>query len=212
MSTVDDKNKLNEDERQLLEQIVSKDKLAFEQLYKRYYHRLFQFAQRMLRDGPIVEEVVDDTMFTVWNNAAKFENRSTVSTWIHGIAYRKTLKALERCRRHASVDIDIEAVNIKPDTRIESDPAIAAMAGDLQKQIKVGINKLSNDHRAVMLLTILGYSYPEIAEIVDCPANTVKTRMFHARQNLKSLLSELACETLTNPKQRQLWHHNTFIS
>lgn len=212
MGTADDKSRLNEDEHKLLERVVNKDKLAFEQLYKRYYHRLFQFAQRMLRDRPTVEEVVDDTMFTVWNNADKFEGRSSVSTWVHGIAYRRTLKALERRRRYSPEEMNPDAVNAKADTRPESDPASAALTDELQQQLKAGINKLSSDHRAVMLLTIMGHSYIEIAEIVDCPANTVKTRMFHARQHLKDQLSKLACETLTNPTQRQLWHHNTPIS
>ena len=198
------------EDHELVALVAEKDKKAFEQLYKRYYHRVFQFAFRMVKDRQVVEEVVDDTLFAVWKSAGNFQGRSAVSTWIFGIAYRRSLKALESGRRHQGVEANLERVHAEMDLHPDTDPAAAALSRDLHAQLKVGIDQLSDDHRAVMLLTIMGYNYTEIAAVVDCPANTVKTRMFHARRNLKGLLTDRALEALTT--QKDLWTHNASIS
>ncbi|MEM7280615.1 MAG: RNA polymerase sigma factor [Pseudomonadota bacterium] len=201
-----------DDDRQLMALVVHKDRTAFEQLYKRYYHRVFQFAYRMVKDHGVVEEIVDDTMFAVWKSAASFQGKSAVSTWIFGIAYRRALKTLEKGRKHQAMSGDNEQIYAEPDMHPTADPAAAAQARDLHRQLQQGIDHLSSDHKAVMMLTGMGYSYGEISEIVDCPENTVKTRMFHALKYLKNHLSDSALGALSNPEQKNLWTQNTPIS
>ena len=73
----------------LLEAVRGRDRQAFTALYQRYRPRLWAYLHRMLGDLQSVEEVLDDVMFVVWKDAARFAGRSSVSTWIFGIAYRQ---------------------------------------------------------------------------------------------------------------------------
>ena len=207
-----DSTNSRDDDRQLVAQVAEQNRIAFERLYKRYYHRVFQFAYRMVRDREMVEEIVDDTLYAVWKSAAQYLGKSAVSTWILGIAYRRALKALEKGRRHKAVSVDDELIHAEPDLHPSADPAMVAQNRDLYRQLTHGLSHLSEDHKAVMMLTAMGYSYGEISEIVDCPENTVKTRMFHARKNLKNHLSDAALGALSNPEQNHLWTQNTRIS
>jgi len=133
----------------------------------------------------MVEEVVNDTLFVVWEKAEQFQGRSKVSTWVTGIAYLKGIKALDKLRtvpdQHAdSLDEDIE----------ESVNLISKLG--LQEWLTCGLDMISADQRSVVELTyFFGYSYQEIAEAMGCPVNTVKTRMFHARRRLAKLLPQL---------------------
>ena len=200
------------DDLELIGAVAAKDEIAFERLYKRYYQRVFQFVGRMLKDRRIVEEVVDDTLFAVWKSAERFEGRSNVSTWIFGIAYRRALKTIDSNKRHRRLENDNERIEFTADPHPDSSPELAITTADLRKQIDAGIEQLSEEHRAVMLLTAMGYSYGEIAAIVDCPMNTVKTRMFYARKNLKNILSAPVSSALTDRGQLSTWAHSTQIS
>ena len=74
-------------------------------------------------------------------------------------------------------------------------------------QLQQGIDRLSEDHRAVVQLSSMGYGYNEIASIIGCPVNTVKTRMFHARRQLKDFLVQSEFKVVTNGG-RKLWASN----
>ena len=190
----------------------AKSEVAFERLYKRYYHRVLQFVCRMIRDRRIAEEVVDDTMLAVWKSAERFEGRSKVSTWILGIAYRRALKTLDSNKRHMLFEGDDERIAATPSDDVNSDPQACANTAELQRQIDDGIEQLSDNHKAVMLLTAMGYNYTEIAAIVECPANTVKTRMFHARKNLRSILASQTISAMVNTGKENLWSHKHQIT
>ena len=154
------------DDARLLHRIAGGDRRAFEELYRRYHPRLTRFVSNFLRRPDLVEEVVDDTLLAVWRRPTGYSGGSTVSTWIFAIAYRQALKARRR--------ID-EAVE---DKQAETRAALLAAMGTL-----------SSDHRAVVDLTYFHeIGYREIAEIMSCPVDTVKTRMFHARRCLKKAL------------------------
>ena len=73
----------------LLQRVAVKDRMAFEQLYAQFYPKLTRYLSRMMRRPELVEEVVSDTLFVVWEKAAQFQGRSKVGTWITGIAYLK---------------------------------------------------------------------------------------------------------------------------
>jgi RNA polymerase sigma-70 factor (ECF subfamily) len=83
----------------LLQRVAVKDKVAFEKLYIRFYLQLTRYLSRLMRRPELVEEVVNDTLFVVWEKAEQFQVRSKVSTWVTGIAYLKGIKALDRLRR-----------------------------------------------------------------------------------------------------------------
>jgi RNA polymerase sigma-70 factor (ECF subfamily) len=173
-------------ELQLLRRIAHQDREAFKALYCIYHRRLLRFVLRMTSRHDLAEEVVNDTMWVVWKKAGDFRAASQVSTWILGIAYRQTLSS---CRK----------VPLTADSNDDDYDTIAA--DDIQSQAETrewldqGLAQLPVEQRMVLELTYyLGHSCEEIALIMDCPVNTVKTRMFHARRKLKIGLRELAHE------------------
>jgi len=170
------------EDRRLVACVCTRELAAFEALYRRYHPRLCRFLHRMLRPEHLVEEVLDDTMLVVWNQAERFNGTCKVSTWIFAIAYRKALKALQRSDE-AVEDADAEQESdSRPDDRLERHEA--------SEQLARAIAALSHDHRAVVVFTYFhDMGYREIAQIVDCPVDTVKTRMFHARRRLRGMLA-----------------------
>jgi len=178
------------EDRQLLSQIARQDRAAFEALYRRYYRRIFQFAVRRVWRDDVAEEVVSDVMFAVWQHAGSFEGASSVSTWLLGITYRQALKALDRNRKHTVVDSDEELLVQTEDPDPGINPEAAAVSDSEHELLQTAIDSLAEHHRVVVELTATGHSYGEIAEIVGCPENTVKTRMFHARLQLKRFVEE----------------------
>jgi len=172
------------DERVLLDRIKAQDVNAFERLYRIYQPRLARFLVTLVQRPQLVEEVLDDTMMVVWKTAGSFRGTSKLSTWIFAIAYRKALKARSRWPDPAEDD-EVHArvsEDRTPDEQLHQqrvhDALIQAM------------DHLSAEHRAVVDLTYFhGMGYREIAEVVDCPVDTVKTRMFYARRRLKQALS-----------------------
>ena len=171
-------------DRQWLRQTAQGDRAAFEHLYRGYQRRIFGYLLRMVGNPEHAEELTTDVMVDVWKGAASFKGESQVSTWIFGIARFKGLSFLRR-PRGGSVGVE-EAADVVdpgdlPDERMAKD--------SVRAHIKAALARLSEDHREVMELTFFeGFSYPEIARLLDCPVNTVKTRMFYARKQLRALL------------------------
>jgi RNA polymerase sigma-70 factor, ECF subfamily len=172
-----------EDEGALLRQVSERDRRAFELLYRVYYRRLTRFLEQVTRRPQMVEEIVNDTMLVVWRKAETFNHGSRVSTWIFAIAYRKALKAMKRAAEPRRVPWDGEAGSTWG-------PEEELIEREARNRLRRALAGLSAEQRAVVELTYYhGYAYREIAEIVGCPVDTVKTRMFHARRKLKVLLN-----------------------
>jgi RNA polymerase sigma factor (sigma-70 family) len=171
-----------EDEVTLLQRVSERDRRAFELLYRVYYRRLTRFLEQMTRRSQLVEEIVDDTMLVVWRKAGTFNGASRVSTWIFAIAYRKALKALRRAAEPTRIPWDGEPSSA-------DGPETVLIERESRNRLRRALAGLSAEQRAVVELTYYhGYAYREIAQIVRCPVDTVKTRMFHARRKLKVLL------------------------
>jgi RNA polymerase sigma-70 factor (ECF subfamily) len=169
---------------QLMAGILLKDIEAFEALYRIYSPRLTRFLSRLIGRPPIVEEVMNDTLMVVWDKADSFKGDSKLSTWIFGIAYRKAMKALRK--QDEPVEDPWAEERVSPDPT----PEDALGRRRVQVLLRKAINELSADHRAVIEFTYFQeMDYREIAEIMGCPVDTVKTRMFHARRHLKRRLS-----------------------
>src|SRR5690242_12916636 len=89
----------DEQEVRLIRRICGKDRVALTELYGLYSRRLARFLGRFIREQETVQEIVNDTLFIVWQQAAQFRGGSRVSTWIMGIGYRRALKALRHAAR-----------------------------------------------------------------------------------------------------------------
>jgi len=179
----------NELERELLRRISAGDRDAFRDLYLRYHRRLARFLTRFLHRYEDAEEVINDTLWIVWQRAGEFRNASRVSTWIMGIAYRRALNMLRRATTHdRAMRLEIA----------EGEPTASDSAQELEERqlLDAGLAQLPLEQRLVLEFTYyLDHSCEEIAEIMDCPVNTVKTRMFNARRKLRVILKDSAPST-----------------
>lgn len=175
------------DDHLLIQRVAGHDRQAFEVLYQRYARRVAGYLGKFLKQPELVEEVLDDVMLVVWQNAARFNYQSRLSTWIFGIAYHKALKAMSHARNALS-----EPLLQPPAWNEADDPAVMLSRQEQERAITAALASLSPEHRAVVELTFYhARSYQEIATITGCPVNTVKTRMFHARRRLAQALTSL---------------------
>ena len=171
-------------ERRLLARVAEGDRDAFRDLYLRYHRRLARFLTRLTHRREDAEEIINDTMWIVWQRASDFRGASRVSTWVMGIAYRRALKMIRRAVTHERAML-LEAIDGEPGREDE----IESTAD--RRLLERALAQLPLEQRLVLELTYyLDHSCEEIAEIMECPANTVKTRMFHARRKLRVLLGE----------------------
>jgi RNA polymerase sigma-70 factor (ECF subfamily) len=169
---------------QLLARIARGDQDAVTALYRRLERPLFAFLVKTLSDREAAADVLNETMLDVWRQAGRFEGKSSVATWIYSIAHHKAISWL---RKRRELELDEDAAAEVPDGAPPADSKIAAE--DLSLAIARLMEKLSVDHRIVLQLAYFQeFSVGQIAEILDCPENTVKTRMFYARQRLRALL------------------------
>lgn len=167
--------------------IATGDRRAFDALYREYGPRVLRFAYRMIHDRTKAEEVTNDVMLEIWKHAREFERRSSVSTWIFGIARHRTLNAVRNKTLHVT---DIDDAGEVPDETTTAE--IALDQATIARALRSALDRLSPEHREVVELTFFSdLSYKEIAAITSCPENTVKTRMFHAKKRLEPILAAL---------------------
>ena len=171
---------------ELIERVARHDRRAFEELYNLYHRRLARFLTRLTRRYDLAEEIINDTFWVVWRNARDFRGDSQPSTWILGIAYRKARNAFRSAAR-ARARQNLQAHSFPLTTE---EPA---RAEELRDWLAHALSELPVEQRlAVELCYELGHSCEEIATIMGCPVNTVKTRLFHARAKLQKRLPELS--------------------
>lgn len=173
-------------EMQLLQGVRQGRRADFDALYRIYHPRLQRFLLHLMRQVELVDEALNDTMMVVWQRADAFDGRSRLSTWIFGIAYRKAMKALSR--------FDPPQELPEGDEEADPGPGPEQQLGlrQVRAQLQQVLGQLSVDHRAVVELCYFHeMAYDEIASVVGCPPETVKTRMFYARRRLRTLLAAL---------------------
>jgi RNA polymerase sigma-70 factor (ECF subfamily) len=174
-------------EARLLERVAARDGEAFRELYATYHRRLSRFLWRITRRHDLIEEIINDTLWVVWRKASQYRGESRISTWIMSIAYRIACRALASAGAHAKAEVpeaELMAASVEESGVAEtSDWILKAMA------------LLPLEQKLVIEFAYgYGHSCEEIALIMDCPINTVKTRLFHARGKLRQLLPCLAGE------------------
>ena len=172
-------------ESELVARIATGDRRALEELYNLYHRRLARFLTRFTRQFDVAEEIINDTFMIVWRKAGDFRGDSQPSTWIMGIAYRRARNAFRTATRITAGE-NLNAL-LQPPTSNEP-----MHAEELRDWLLQALAHLPAEQRlAVELCYELGYSCEEIAAIMTCPVNTVKTRLFHARAKLQKMLPVL---------------------
>jgi RNA polymerase sigma-70 factor, ECF subfamily len=178
------------DLRRLVERVAGGDHVAFRWLFRRFQRPIHAYLARLVRLSHIADELLNETMLELWKGAGRYAGRSTVSTWLFGIARHK---AIDHLRRSRQGDLGEESLAELPDPSPSPEEAVdRAAVGELVGRL---MDRLSVEHREVLHLAYREeLSVEEIAGVVDCPVNTVKTRMFYARKRLKTLLAESGVE------------------
>lgn len=192
-------------DQQLLELIAKqRDRGALAELYQRFKQTVGSFLKRKTCEDKLVDEVYNDVMLIVWDKADKFRGESKVSTWIFGIAYHTSLTHNRKELRHSQ------------DTDNQISGSLNSLVDDnnLEQQIvdnasmRSAIEKLSMQHKIVIELAYFyGHNLQEISDLLDCPLNTVKTRLFHARKQLKLSIQMEQNVTVVHSKRSRSKHY-----
>jgi len=178
---------MDELHKQLLEKVSNGSEPAMSELYHAFEARVYKFAFARLNNTFEASEILNEVMMEVWKNAAKFQGKSKVSTWIFGITHHKTIDLMRKKYRHDFVEAEPDFPDETPD--IEQSILSAQIANKVQECIK----QLKQPFRDIIHLTFFEeLHYSDIAVIVDCPEGTVKSRVFHAKASLKNCLASLA--------------------
>jgi len=171
---------------ELVARICNSDQKALELLYSSYYSRLSRFIARVITREDLIDEVINDVMYVVWEKAKSYNHQCKPSTWIFGIAYNRARQALRDANRNNEESLENLIDN---GVSFEDDKSILKQL-EMSDWLLPALGKLTPDQRAVIELTYFqGLAYSEIAEVMACPENTVKTRMHHARKKLATLLT-----------------------
>ena len=178
----------------LITRIAGGDRPAIRALFARHQLRLYRFLVRIVRDETLAEELLSDVFMVVWRQAAQFEARATVSTWLLAIGRHKALSAL---RRRTTVELDSETASTIPTSA--DDPEILLQKKDSGEVLRQCVAALSPAHGQIIdLVYYHEKSISDVAEIVGIPEATVKTRMFYARRKLAELVQ--AANARSKPK------------
>jgi RNA polymerase sigma-70 factor (ECF subfamily) len=177
----------NDEVLRLLARIERADESAFRELYRAFSRKLYAYTLRQLGDPAQAEEIVSDTLYEVWRAPTRFRGDSQFSTWLIGIARNKVLMAF-RSRKPDTNHDDLDAV---AEVVAADDPSAFDVMAQAQRSegVRNCMDKLSSEHReCVHLVFYEGLSLAEVAALQAIPENTVKTRLFHARQKLKNCM------------------------
>jgi RNA polymerase sigma-70 factor, ECF subfamily len=202
--------------RGLLQRIAKQDESALRELHQAYAKRIYAFALNRLHDEQDAETVVVDALYEVWQRPDRFRGESLFSTWILGIAKFKVLMML-RARRPEMQTLDDEISDTVPD---ESMGVFETVLNTQHRHHIDGcLETLPDAQRECLTLTFYeGWSVADIAEFQSCPEGTAKTRLFHARKNIKDCLEQAfsakpslqvvgGTQTQTNPQTLRGAHH-----
>lgn len=188
-----DFEKLNTNDKLLLKQIaVDRNTTAMEILYNGYRGRLVPFLNRMTQDHALIEETYNDVMLTVWDKADQFKGNSRVSSWIFSIAYRACLALIKKQKFRQTMVNNFLFFKIN-----EPIEPIEQVISDKTDLLNKAIKHLPAKQQMVIELSYFQeYSIQEIALIANCPVNTVKTRLHHARQKIRAFMDSKNAEVI----------------
>ena len=168
----------------LIRRIADGDQLAMRTLFGRHRVPLYRWLLRLVGDEALAEDLLSDVFLDVWRQAAAFEARSSVSTWLLAIARYKALSAR---RRRPDAELDEKVASRVADPA--DDPEVALQKKTRAELLRHSLARLSPEHGEVIdLVYFHGKSVKEVAEIVGIAEATVKTRMFYARKKLAELV------------------------
>ena len=171
---------------ELLRQVAAGDEAAFAELYDQYAPPVYNYLLRLVNEPAIAEEILQEVFLAMWQSAHRFREEAKVKTWLLRIAHHQAVSWLRRTRAVLWPNDELEADG---DDHVEEHLARSWQID----RVRAALAQLTPTHRAVIELTFAqGLSYAEIAEVMNCPIGTVKSRMSYALRRLNGLLSDEA--------------------
>ncbi len=164
----------------LLRKTGQKNQAAFEELYRRYEQRIYRFVVSKCWNPAEADDIFHDVMMTVWRNASEFKGKSTVASWMFAIAYRKLVD------RHREIERQRRYTLLSDPHNLPNDQFDQVLAKTQARNIRGCVEKLTTCQRQVVELAFYqDLSYPIIADKVQVPEGTVKTRIHYAKKKLR---------------------------
>lgn len=170
---------LNTRETRLIQQIAEGNKDALHTLYAQYSARMLAFARRLVDDADIAEDIVQESLIVVWQDAHCYRRKGRVLSWLLGIVHNKA-RRIYRQRKHEPLDAEkqIPAAGQLPEGIV--------IEGQEKQLLWQHINQLKVEHRAVLDLVFFhNLSLKETAAVLNCPVGTVKSRLNYAKKALR---------------------------
>ena len=162
----------------LVERFLAGDRLGFEQLYAKYYEKVFAIARGILLDSEEAADAVQEIFFLVFRNLHKFDKRSRFSTWLFRVSVNRSIQESRKNRhKHKNTELTESSASFTMDEPDTVDP-----------RVQTALEGLAPHDRA--LLTLFYWdelNLQEIAAIVDCNVNAVKTRLYRSRERFRTL-------------------------
>lgn len=184
----------------LIERVKRGDVKAFEMLVVKYQRRIERLIGRMVRDVDLVPDIAQETFIRAYRAIPQFRGESQFYTWLYRIAVNTAKKALVGLKRdpivtesaRASREDDDETSRVENELTDGETPEAVMASKEIAAAVNAAIEALSDDLRqAITLREIEGLSYEEIAELMDCPIGTVRSRIFRAREAIAQRLRPL---------------------
>lgn len=183
-------------DQQLVERVQAGDKAAFNLLVLKYQHRVLKLVGRFVNDTAEAEDVAQEAFLKAYRALASFRGDSAFYTWLYRIAINTAKNALVSSRRRP-VDFDLDLQDPEQYDRHaklkEADtPEGVLLTEEIRSVVERAMEQLPDDLRtAIVLRELEGLSYEEIAEAMDCPVGTVRSRIFRAREAIDKKLKPL---------------------
>lgn len=183
-------------DQQLVERVQRGDRRAFDLLVGKYQHKIMSVISRYIRNPDEVQDVAQDTFVRAWRALPKFRGDSAFFTWLYRIAINTAKNHLvARSRRPPDTDVDIEDAQFLESAdglRDADSPLGHALSAEIEATVHRALEALPDEMRtAVMLREFDGLSYEEIAQVMDCPVGTVRSRIFRGREAIDTALRPL---------------------
>ena len=172
------------DDLDLIRRMQAGDDDAVRDLYAQYGQRLYVYALRLTDDPATAEDVTQNTLVTAWRTARTFRAEGRLIAWLLGIVHHTALKAI---RNNPNYLDDVAEESFRED---QPSPEEQAQVKDERRWVRQGMQSLSPEHRAVLeLIFYQELTLNEVAQVLDVPLGTVKSRLSYARTHLRGVLA-----------------------
>src|SRR5512138_180227 len=190
----ENQNNTDEMNAALLHRCRTNDPDACNELFERYNRKIFNTAYRILGEESSAEDALQETLLNVYRGISNFRGDSKVSTWISRITINVCLGMLRKGKNRQFVELEDECARDLPaESTPFTDPLAYTSLEELRSLVKETFSRMSEKQGIVVRLHDMeGHTIQEIAEIIDCPVGTVKSRLFYGRQEFKTLFASAA--------------------